>query len=447
MLDFWPRGAWMLSESENGTIATANSSTPVELAFTFIGSTFTIDAMWDTASDFNVTADGAVPPLNLTRPMEGKLAAGVHSLNVTALGGVRVAGVTWDGPTGLTQVAFTLDGELVVVNEVSWAGEWAIESTVHAPHTLAVGRGNASVYISLPDNTSSFELRGLVAPGAGSFTLDLDPPIRPRFIANTDSNVRDPTALLYSVSLDRHERYTVKVSASSGSVYLLDWGYALDCGGECFGEPPVQPQRRSANSRSAIVGGVLGGVFGLFALLSLLMVCWFCCQLRRRRLSSGRADLNQRKDEEHQFSRVDRKCEAVRMDTDTSRSRGTQAPCPSLSTLPPEALDEQWPITPAAGMSATPSTVHFAPLPWAPPAPSPKFQQDNMIVRNQGEISVLAREYADRLHGQPEVGRAPSPTPSTASSNYLSAGRHMGQEGDAFEIPTRGPDDVQVAPP
>lgn len=99
MLDFWPRDAWTLSEVGNGTIAAANSITPVGLAFAFVGSTFTVDAEWYAPhADVNVTVDGAALPVDLAMPLEGTLEAGGHTVNVSVVGAVRVAGVTWNGP-------------------------------------------------------------------------------------------------------------------------------------------------------------------------------------------------------------------------------------------------------------------------------------------------------------------------------------------------------------
>ncbi|BEI84943.1 hypothetical protein CcaverHIS002_0503440 [Cutaneotrichosporon cavernicola] len=230
MLEFWPRGAWTLSESGNSTVATANSSTPVGMAFTFVGSAFTVDALWDVVSSANVTVDGvAMPvPVNLSSPMEGKLVAGLHSVNVSVVGGVRMAGVTLDGPTDLTQVDFTLDGELAVVDGLTLGGEWVVANGALAPYALAEGQGKTYIAIELPENTVAFELRGLVAPGAGNFTIDIYPSKRPTFEGNTDSEVTDHTTLLYTVTLDRHERYTVNISPTAGAIYLGSWGYALD---------------------------------------------------------------------------------------------------------------------------------------------------------------------------------------------------------------------------
>ncbi|BEJ15688.1 hypothetical protein CspHIS471_0502930 [Cutaneotrichosporon sp. HIS471] len=225
------------------------------MAFTFVGSAFTVDASWDIASSVNVTVDGVtmpVPiPVNLSSPLEGKLVAGVHSVNVSVVGGVRMAGVTLDGPTDLTEVDFTLDGELAVVDGLTWDGEWVIANGI-APYALAEGKEKTHVAIELPENTGAFELRGLVAPGAGNFTIDIYPPAMPTFEGNTDSEITDHTTLLYTVMLDRHERYTVNISPTAGSIHLGSWGYALDCGGECLNEPPIRPQTRSANSTSAI---------------------------------------------------------------------------------------------------------------------------------------------------------------------------------------------------
>jgi hypothetical protein len=85
------------------------------------------------------------------------------------------------------------------------------------------------VRIELHANTSAFELRGLVAPGAGTFTVSLDPPVGTPFVGNTGSEVTDPATLLYAIGLDTAERYEVDIeSASALPIHLGSWSYAVD---------------------------------------------------------------------------------------------------------------------------------------------------------------------------------------------------------------------------
>ncbi len=101
MLDFWPPTAWSLASTGSGnrSVASANSSTPVGVAFAFVGSNFTVEAMWYAQqADVNVTVDGEALPIDLAMPLDGALAPGAHAVNVSVVGAVRVMGVAWDGP-------------------------------------------------------------------------------------------------------------------------------------------------------------------------------------------------------------------------------------------------------------------------------------------------------------------------------------------------------------